>query len=208
MKSNDLASIVRPEITTLLDQLRQEIFSGLNCHQVGQIVSFNPAKQTSTVEIMMNRIVGSKTVQYPLLVQCPTYVMQGGGGRITFPITPGDSCLVLFNDRSIDTWSIANTKDVPPTARLHSMSDGLVIVGFRPEANPLQNYNLTDSEWEYSGGKILVGDKLALRNQLQSLKTVMDLMITAMTTLNTKTGPSAATQIATAQTAISDLLKT
>ena len=205
---NPFRNIVPPDLKTLLNQVQTDIFTSLNCHQVGTIVSFDAEKQTASVTLNVQRIVGATTIEYPKLVDCPVLVNSGGGGRLTFPIEAGDPCLVLFNDRDIDNWFTYGSTAAPNSARCHSLSDGLVIVGFRSVARPLTDFSTEDSEWAYGDSSIKMSDKLRLANADTDLKTVLDLVITALTALNAKTGPSAATQIATAQAAIATLLKT
>ena len=69
---------------------------------------------------------------YPLLLDCPVVVLQGGGAYIDLPIAEGDYCLVLFNDRNIDTWWDTGNVVVPRNRRKHSLSDGIALVGINP----------------------------------------------------------------------------
>ena len=127
-----------PNLKTILDEVKAEIFSTLNCVQVGRIEKITPGEQTVEVSIQIKRLArnGSSTF-YPVLVDVPYFILQGGGAYLDMPITPGDYCIVLFNDRNLDAWwSTANVAD-PPTARKHSMSDGIAIVGLNPASAPL-----------------------------------------------------------------------
>ena len=40
----------------------------------------------------------------PLLLDCPVYFPSGGNCTLTFPVQPGDECLVVFASRCIDAW--------------------------------------------------------------------------------------------------------
>jgi hypothetical protein len=68
-------------------------------------------------------------VSLPLLVDVPIVYPRGGGATLTFPITPGDECLVVFSARSIDTWWQSGGVQIPNEARRHDLSDGLAIFG-------------------------------------------------------------------------------
>ena len=124
------------------------------------------------------------------------------------PVSPGDSCLVLFNDRDIDNWYESGAVTAPNTARTHDLSDGLVIVGFRHQANPISAYS---EEVQLRHGTTIIGLEydglIRFQNSITSLKLTLEAIITALTALNGKTGPSAATQISAANTLISNLLK-
>lgn len=210
-----LQSIASPDLAALLRQLRTDIFYNFNCHQVGQIISFDASNQTAQVQISVLRQVPDPTKNppvyvpraYPLLVTCPVFIQSGGSGHLTFPIVAGDPCLVLFNDRDLDVWWTTGNTAVPNSDRAHDLSDGLVLVGFRNKANALSGYNTSDAELAFAGGKLKVNDKLAMIGASTDLKTVMDKLYSALTALNGKTGPTAITQILAFQTEYNNLLQ-
>jgi Phage protein Gp138 N-terminal domain len=127
-----------PNLKIILDEVKADIFSTFNCVQIGKISKVTSSEQTVEIELQIRRLAADGTsTKYPLLVDCPYFVLQGGGAYIDMPIKAGDYCLVLFNDRNIDNWwSTANVAD-PATARKHSLSDALAIVGINPKTSPL-----------------------------------------------------------------------
>ena len=50
---------------------------------------------------------------------------------VPFEVHEGDACLVIFADRDIDAWFESGEAEVPPSGRMHSLSDGFAFVGFR-----------------------------------------------------------------------------
>ena len=135
--------------------MKTEIFAGFTCHQVGKIESINPAGPVATVSLLIQRVVFNleqgigaglqltpTIVDYPVLVDVPVFVLSGGGAVITCPVESGDDCLVLFNDRDIDNWFATGAPAQPLTARMHHLSDGLALVGWRSEAQP--DHDLAD----------------------------------------------------------------
>lgn len=209
---NSPITIQDPDLRSLLLQHRQEIFYNLNCHQVGQIVSFDAATQTASVQIMMKRTVFNQeqlidqklqltpqVIDYPVLVQCPVMFLTGGTSFLTFPVSAGDSCLVLFNDRDIDAWYSTGSNVQPNSQRGHNLSDGFAIVGVRNLANKVSSYSTTDVELRYgtakvavkqngnldllsaNGGKVQVEEKVGISNSATDLKTVFDNLISALT---------------------------
>lgn len=150
-----------PSMKDLLDLYRKDIFLNFSCHHVAKIQTFNSAKQTATATINYKQTVFEpnatgvnvrKLVDYPILLDCPVLCLGGGNGALTFPIAPGDDCLALFNDRSIDTWFQGSTTSAPPSGRLHSLSDGIILVGLRSMADVLPSYNGTDVELRNKAG--------------------------------------------------------
>lgn len=100
----------------------------------GEIVSFDAARQTAevqpTVQAEADAPDGSKSlVTLPLLLDCPVVFQRGGGAVFTFPIAPGDECLVVFSARCIDAWWQNGGVQPQAELRMHDLSDGFVFVG-------------------------------------------------------------------------------
>lgn len=221
-----LGSITDPSLRGILQQLKGEIGYELNCHQVGTIVSFDATKQMASVSLTIKRVVFNQVqsidaglqvtptlLDYPVLVDCPVFVLAGGGCHMTMPIAAGDPCLVLFGDRDIDNWLNAGTSQPPNTPRSHSLADGFALVGFRPVSKAFAGYSTTDSVWSLAngyvvlraagdveivsanGGDIRVQNQIRIANAATDLKTQMDALITALTSwVNTGgTTPNAGT---------------
>jgi len=129
---------ITPNKIDIYDALERKFNAGLNAVQVGVIQSYDVGTQLASVKIAMKQVTnidadGTKTLQeYPVLLECPAFVLSGGNDFISMPITAGDNCLVLFNDRDIDTWLNSGDGGFPTTSRKHDLSDGFVLVGVRP----------------------------------------------------------------------------
>ena len=50
-----------------------------------------------------------------------------------FVPVPGDHCLLIFCDFCIDGWFDTGQPVLPPSPRMHDLSDAFAIVGFRPK---------------------------------------------------------------------------
>ena len=111
------------------DALKRDFFSSLHCALPGNIVSFDP--ETQTAEIQPAVKVGSLT--YPVLADVPVFM------PVPFEVNPGDACLVVFADCDIDAWFESGEAEVPPSGRMHSLSDGFAFVGFRTGRNANEN---------------------------------------------------------------------
>lgn len=84
------------------------------------------------------------TVNLPLLLDCPVQFPAGGGGNLTFPVAEGDECLVVFSSRCIDAWWQQGGIQPPMELRMHDLSDGFAMLGFRSQPRVLPNLS-TDS---------------------------------------------------------------
>lgn len=154
-----------PELKDLLDLFQKKIMLGLNCHHIGTVQSFNAALQTATVSINYKKtffqpdalgVYRPVAADYPALIDCPVICPGGGDGALTFPVSPGDECLVLFNDRDFDTWFQGNTGAPPATLRLHAFTDALVLIGVRSAPNVIPAYSTDRAELRTKTGLVKV----------------------------------------------------
>lgn len=85
----------------------------------------------SGVRLMQNGDLAE--VRMPLLLDCPVCFPGGGGATLTFPIKPGDECLVVFASRCIDSWWQLGGVRGQAEIRMHDLSDGFVLPGVRSQ---------------------------------------------------------------------------
>jgi len=114
----------------------------------GIIQTFDPLKMTCTVQPAIQAVLfdasgTKKHTTLPLLVDCPIQFPSGGNCTITFPINLGDECLIVFSSRCIDAWWQSSGVQPQAELRLHDLSDGFVLLGFRSVPRVLQNISVT-----------------------------------------------------------------
>lgn len=208
-----LGPIQEPDLAALLDMTRQRIFADMNCHQVGIILNFNPAKCTASVQIAARRVVGDQIVSYPPLIDCPVIMLCGATGGLTIPVIAGDTCLVLFNDRNIDTWYSSGNVAQPNTARMHDLSDGIVLVGVRSLANPIPDLSASAVELRNiaEGAKVSLDSLVGISNNATSLFDLLNKILDTIETWTTTTGltanPATIVKVGLNRTQIDNLLK-
>lgn len=200
-----------PELADVLRQLKREIFLDLFAHHVGKIESFDPATQLASVSIVYKKTVFEQDddgnqkpvlVDYPVILDCPVFFFGGGPGRITAPVSAGDECLLLFNDRDIDNWYSGSTDMSTATFRLHSSADAFAIVGFRSALKALANFPMDRMSlaWGSEGieafakadragvrkvdTEVSAGEKVLIKTASRNLKTELTNLISQLTTLN------------------------
>lgn len=130
-KFNQLAG--EPDLTTVLESVINKVGLDLNCIRVGIIQSFNADDLTATVSIVNKRTLGlnkdgtQKTRDYALVTAKVCYCTP----YMTYPIEPGEECILLFSDRELESWF--TTGEVQPEAyqRMHDLTDCIAIVGLR-----------------------------------------------------------------------------
>ena len=65
--------------------------------------------------------------QIPLLLNVPVVFPGNSFFHLKFPIMPGDECLVVFSDLSIDNFWLNGNVQNPVENRRHDLSDGIAI---------------------------------------------------------------------------------
>jgi len=148
----------------LLQTWKEEIMSSIHCALPGTVVSFDPETQTAVIQPAVIREV-ERQGRFSRSTACnyendSTFLQPssatGGGWRnalvplpllrdvpvfmpVPFEVHEGDACLVIFADRDIDAWFESGETEVPPSGRMHSLSDGFAFVGFRTRRNTDEN---------------------------------------------------------------------
>lgn len=127
----------------------------IRCAMPGIIISFDPATQTATVQpaikMKVNLGDGVKQMDLPVITNVPVVLpfAQTAGLLLTLPIKPGDECLLVFADRSIDNFTqgggvqptVATASDDTTTPRAHSLSDAICIPGIISNPQAVPDYN-------------------------------------------------------------------
>ncbi len=197
-----------PSLMDLLNLFRKQLMLDFNCHHIGTIQSFDPAKQTCRATINYKKtffqpnpktkVYESVLLDYPILVDCPVIVLGGGTSALTFPIAAGDECLLLFNDRDIDNWFQSGQKGPVATPRLHSFSDGIALVGLRSLANSLQNYDTTRAVLRNGSTMVGVGASLVkIANNQYTLNGLLQELINEVKSLVSATAAITVTGVQT-----------
>lgn len=139
----DINTYVKDQ-NALLDQAMTARLSCLWTALPGIVQSFDPVAMTCQVQPAIQGKVRAEDgtitlVNMPMLLDCPVVFPHGGGCSMTFPIKPGDECLVVFSSRAIDLWWQSGGVQPPVEMRMHDLSDGFVLVGAYSQTKVLPN---------------------------------------------------------------------
>lgn len=167
--------LIDPDLKTLLDLHKRDIFFSLNCHAIGIIQKFDATTQTARVSLnYLRRLDDGSTDDFGFLIDCPVIVLNGGKAALTMPIVQGDQCLVLFNDRDMDAWFKTGTVTIPTTQRCHSMTDAIVLVGLNPQSDLIENYDTSRVVLRNDKAMVGVGPSLIkISNDQYTLKSLI-----------------------------------
>lgn len=200
-KANQPGPITPPSLQSLFGLRIANALAATNCHTIGKIINFYPLTQTADISINFIKIIindpsPNVAVPYPNLVNCPVVIMSGGGGALTFPISPGDDCLVMFNDRDFDAWYQSGQITLPNSNRIHDLSDGIALVGINSLATSLTDYLANGVQLRYKTSSatlietaaaliqgdntVSVEDRVKIAVGLQTLADALDDLCTAL----------------------------
>jgi hypothetical protein len=108
----------------------------------GVIVSFDADAQTATVQPLIDQVMADGTTRaLPVLQDVPVSFPRGGGFVLTFPVSEGDECQLVFNDRCIDGWWASGNPSPPLDYRIHDLSDATAHVGISSQPNVVRGFD-------------------------------------------------------------------
>ena len=142
-RSGDLSATLSSEREITKEQIKVAM--------PGIIQSFDPESVTAVVQpgircVQRDNDGATITSEYPQLVDVPVIFPRGGGCTLTFPVKPGDECLLVFSDRCIDFWWQNGGVQEAVDPRLHDLSDAFAIVGPQSQARKISGISTTAAQ--------------------------------------------------------------
>lgn len=127
----------------------------------GIVVAFDPEEVTAKVQPALQGVIQASdgtasAVNLPLLIHCPVVFQRGGGVSLTFPIKPGDECVLHFSARCIDGWWQAGGIQLPMEPRLHDLSDAFCVVGPQSQVKKISGISTTAAQLRTDDGSAFV----------------------------------------------------
>lgn len=186
------------DLTQTLQASGSKTAAQINCMRIATVIEFYPEKLTAQVKLVDKKLVGlnpdgSQILQeYPPIYAKVCYC----NPFCTFPLTQGMECILLFNDRELETWFINGGSNIQAYPRMHDLTDAVAIVGIRSLPQMIQI--LTDclhlfygqSELQVKAPEVNISSPVVnIRADSQILLDAPD--ITTKGNLNIETGQSA-----------------
>lgn len=143
------------------DTLAASIFSMMRVSIPGIIQSFDPETVTCVVQPAIKGAVPNDSgipvsSDMTLLMDVPVMFPRGGGCTLTFPIKPGDECLIVFSDRCTDFWWQSGGVQEPADDRQHDLSDAFAIVGPQSQAKKISGISMSGAQLRTDDGAAFV----------------------------------------------------
>lgn len=150
----------------------------LNCIKIGRIEKVDFTNQTVDVQVLHKRVnmnLNKRELKdYALLCQVPFIVLGGGSSNLTFPITQGDNCLLLFCDYEIDRWWDTGENLPANFERKHDISDAFAIVGVHSMVDLIQGYSQYVKLKYSDSSYVEIGESVDIHNEQTNVSGKLD----------------------------------
>ena len=118
------------ELNRVIQKMIKSDRANLHTMTIGRVITVNA--ESIDVQPVINRIVNGESIALPVFKNVPPVFLQGGATYEAFPITAGDYCLLMVNERSFDKWYSGQDEVEPIEQRLHDYSDCFALCGVNP----------------------------------------------------------------------------
>jgi len=145
-------------VDVILDAIRSNQLE-LNSVMPGTIVSYDAANQTAVVQpsFKITYFEPGGTESRAEIDDVRVIFPRSGQQGLVFPVSAGDSVLLLFSQRSLDDWLDEGGEVELSDTRLHNINDAIALVGFASIAERLDPAPANDRV-ELRGEKVFIGD--------------------------------------------------
>lgn len=214
------------DLQFLLNQYTEKLKKTFNCIQVGEIVKFYPEDKTADVNICFKKQVAEDIINYPLLLKCPvlgnkitTPIEEGEfcivlfndvnidgwfeTGQAQKPYSNEKHCisdgLVICGLNALSNAINYDNENINLTYKSN------IKVGENLQFTTDNSYNINSKDFNVSitaGGNINIDETglIAIKNNQQSLFTLLNTLLTALLSLKTGPNPATATYVLDQQT--------
>ena len=142
----------------------QGLQSGLWTALPGIVTNVSRLGSEQTVDVqpsVLMQLMGTDETWFdvspPVCIHCPAQFPSGGGVTLTFPVAVGDECLLVFASRCIDGWWQQGGVAKQAEYRMHDLSDGFALLGFRSKPHVLSALSTTEAELRSDDGSTVIG---------------------------------------------------
>lgn len=130
-KFNEMS--VTPDLGCIINAAQNKNNLDFNCMRIAIVQEFYPEDLTVSVLIANKKTInqnmdGTQEVRDYALIRAKICYCNP---FITSPIQKGDECILLFNDREIESWFINGEINAEAYTRMHDLTDAVAIFGIR-----------------------------------------------------------------------------
>lgn len=146
-----MTSVRSPDMADIIRQAIEDRLAEVHVMLPGRIDAYDADLQKADVEPLIKRLQetvdGELSEDLPVIPGVPVVFPRAGGFKITMPVAKGDRCVLVFCERSIETYqtgqgrrgddtTLINQTD-PGTFEMHNLSDPVCLLGWYNDAEAL-----------------------------------------------------------------------
>ena len=186
-----------PTLAAILNAVKAQTFADLRVSMPARVEKYDDATQLADVQPLLKESYtdeeGERSIaRLPVITNVPVVFPGGGGMRITFPVRAGDTVMLVFSDRSIDSWLAQGGEATPEDERRHHLSDAIAIPGLHPNTAA---WSGTEANVVTIGDDTAASDFVALatatKNEITTLRDAVNGFVNSYNS-HTHTTPSGA----------------
>ncbi|HZI43958.1 MAG TPA: Gp138 family membrane-puncturing spike protein [Ilumatobacter sp.] len=192
-----------PDLAALLAEAMASVKGSLNVAIPATVVTYDPATQTITAKPTITARYQDSELGIllpsvlPPIAKVPVAFPSALGFSITWPLTPGDTVLLVFADASLDEWkSTGSPENLPADIRRCDLTDAIAIPGLRSPALPIPATGWSAAGMVLEGASIQLGSSaavspVALAPLVDALVAALKVWLDTHTHTGVTTGPGA-----------------
>lgn len=123
----------------LLELIVRNRLAEMNCCVPARVETYDNSEQKVSVKPLIKKKVSGQIISLPVIPSVPVVFPRAGRAFISLPIKKGDYVLLLFSDRSLDSWLNQGGEVDPQDERTHHLTDAVAFPGIHPFSDPIPN---------------------------------------------------------------------
>lgn len=168
--------------------------AGVHVALPARIEKYDAAKQQANVKPLIKYEYQDGTADsLPVINNVPIVWPGSTKGVLSFPITAGDTVLLVFSERSLDVWKSKGGEVEPLDRRKHDISDAIAIPGLFSFANVPGKADSSSAVFSFGSAKLALNNnnKVAFGNSQAELLDLIDQLLEGieLMTIATSIGP-------------------
>jgi len=117
-------------LTNALKQAMWNILAGVHTALPAEVSKYDSSGPRVEVKPMIKRVYKNNTIlDLPVIVSVPVLFFRTARFKFTFPLEKGDGVLLVFAERSLETWLSRGEAVAPQDPRKFDLSDAIAIPG-------------------------------------------------------------------------------
>lgn len=123
-----------PSLRSLLDRALDTRLAGLHVALPGRVVAYDSTRQVVDVQPLVmapyeDELGERRTERLPIVQDAPLLFPGGGSYRMTWPVSAGDTVLLVVCSSAIGRWKLSGAEDDPWDDRRNHLSDAVAVPG-------------------------------------------------------------------------------